>query len=136
MCGRSEKMVTFYLPKTKANFFHFVFFLLQSNLSTTATLGTPKKWPLYTGDRSVEVFQWKLLCNLVKQALGRPLLTGGRYSEVVVNTGLTVYSDVKLLRKADQKIKNLFEFLLFLFADVLFVHAQFSFQMKHLYLMF
>ena len=33
---------------------------VQSNLSTTATLGTPKKWPLYKGGRSVKVFQSKL----------------------------------------------------------------------------
>ncbi len=54
---------------------------VQSNLSKTTTLGTPKKWPLYRGGRSVEGFQSKLVW---------PQLTGGHYSEVAVNTGLTV----------------------------------------------
>jgi hypothetical protein len=65
-----------------------MFFDIQLNLSTTA-LG-PKKWPLFIDDRSEEVFQLKLQCNLVWPVLGWPLLTGGCYSEVVVNTGLTV----------------------------------------------
>jgi hypothetical protein len=63
---------------------------LQSNLSTTATLGTSKKWPLYRGGRSVEGFQSKLVSKLEWPDFVRPLLTGGRYSEVAVNTGLTV----------------------------------------------
>ncbi len=67
---------------------------LQSNLSTTATLGTPKKRPLYRGDRSLEGFQLKLVLKLVWPELVRPLLTGGRYSEVVVSTGLTVYRKI------------------------------------------
>jgi hypothetical protein len=37
---------------------------VHSNLSTTATLGTPKKWPLYIGGYSVEVFQSKLVSKL------------------------------------------------------------------------
>ena len=41
------------------------YFKLQSNLCTTTTLGTGKKWSL---------------------------LTGGRYWEVVVNKGLTVFA--------------------------------------------
>ncbi len=63
---------------------------IQSNLSTTATLGTPKKWPLYNVGRSLQVFQSKLVLKVAWPDLGWPLLTGGRYSEVAVNTGLTV----------------------------------------------
>jgi hypothetical protein len=63
---------------------------VQSNLSTTATLGTAKKWLLYRGGRSVEGFQSKLVSKLAWPDFVRPLLTGGRYSEVAVNTGLTV----------------------------------------------
>jgi hypothetical protein len=37
---------------------------VQSNLSTTATLVTAKKWPLYRGGRSVERFQSKLVSKL------------------------------------------------------------------------
>ncbi len=40
---------------------YLLFFKVQSNLSTTTTLGTPKKWPLCTGGCSVEVFQSKLV---------------------------------------------------------------------------
>jgi hypothetical protein len=58
---------------------------IQSNLSTTA-----KKWPLYRGGCSVEGFQSKLVSKLAWPDFVRPLLTGGRYSEVAVNTGLTV----------------------------------------------
>jgi hypothetical protein len=63
---------------------------VQSNLSTTATLGTPKKRPLYRGGRYLEGFQLKLVLELVYPDLVWPLLTGGRYSEVAVSTGLTV----------------------------------------------
>jgi hypothetical protein len=61
---------------------------VQSNLSTTTPLGYPKKWPLY---RSLEVFQSKLVLELVWLDLVWPLLTGGRYSEVGISTGLTVF---------------------------------------------
>jgi hypothetical protein len=71
---------------------------LQSNLSTTATLGTPKKWPLYRVGRSLQVFQSKLVLKVAWPDLGWPLLTGGRYSEVAVNTGLTVHSIMKHLK--------------------------------------
>ncbi len=55
-----------------------------------ATLGTPKKRPLYRGGRSLEGFQLKLVLELVWLGLVWPLLTGGRYSEVAISTGLTV----------------------------------------------
>jgi hypothetical protein len=42
-------------------------------------------WLLYRGGRSLDVFQSKLVFEL-----GWPLLTGGHYSEVAINTGLTV----------------------------------------------
>jgi hypothetical protein len=58
-------------------------------MSSTATLGTAKKWPLYRGGRSVDGFQSKLVSKLAWLDFVRPLLTGGRYSELVVNTGLT-----------------------------------------------
>ena len=54
---------------------------VQSNLSTTATLGTPKKWPLYRVGRSLQVFQSKLVLKKAWPDLGWPLLTGGRYSD-------------------------------------------------------
>jgi hypothetical protein len=68
-----------------------IYMYIQSNLSTTATLGTPKKWQLYRVGRSLQVFQSKLVLKVAWPDLGWPLLTGGRYSEVAVNTGLTVY---------------------------------------------
>ncbi len=62
---------------------------LQSNLCTAATLGTLKLRPLLTGGRcsqieyiikfKIEPFKWW------------PLQAGGRYSEVAVNSGLTVF---------------------------------------------
>jgi hypothetical protein len=69
---------------------------VQSNLSTTATLGTPQKWPLYISGRSVKVVQSKLVSKLAWPDLAWPLLTGGCCSEVVVNTGLTVLGTVLL----------------------------------------
>jgi hypothetical protein len=69
-------------------------FKLQSNLSTTATLGTPKKRPLYRGGRSLKVFQSKLVLKLIWPDFVWPLLTGGRYSEVAVSTGLTVFGNI------------------------------------------
>ena len=63
---------------------------VQSNLSTTATLWTPKKLPLYIGGCSVEGFQSKLVPKLAWPDLVLPLLTSGHCSEVAVNTGLTV----------------------------------------------
>ncbi len=53
-------------------------------------LGPPKKWPFYTGGWCLEVFQSKLVFQLVWPDLVWPLLKGGRYSEVAANTGLTV----------------------------------------------
>jgi hypothetical protein len=47
---------------------------------------------LYKGGRFLEGFQSKLLLNLILQALGWPLLAGGRCSEVAVNTVLTVHT--------------------------------------------
>ena len=60
------------------------FEMVQSNLSTTATLGTPKKWPLYRGGRSVEGFSIKIgikisLAGLCPAVVDRwPLFRGGR----------------------------------------------------------
>ncbi len=65
--------------------------IIQSNLSTTASFGTQKKRPFYRGGRSLEGFQLKLVLELVWPDLVWPLLTGGRYSEVAVSTGLTVH---------------------------------------------
>jgi hypothetical protein len=45
---------------------------------------------LYRGGRPVEGFQSKLVSKLAWPDFVRQLLTGGRYSEVAVNTGLTV----------------------------------------------
>jgi hypothetical protein len=63
---------------------------VQSNLSTTATLGTPKKRPLFRGGRYTEFSRIKLQLVWDVWGSGWPLLTGGRCSEVAVNTGLTV----------------------------------------------
>jgi hypothetical protein len=63
---------------------------VQSNLCTTATLGTPKKQPLFRGGRYSEVPPIKLVLIWEVLGSGLPLLTGGRCSEVVVKTGLTV----------------------------------------------
>jgi hypothetical protein len=75
---------------------HFLYFFnfgknrIQSNLSTTATLGTPKKRPLFRGGRYSEFSPIKLQLVWDVWGSGWPLLTGGRCSEVAVNTGLTV----------------------------------------------
>jgi hypothetical protein len=61
---------------------------IQSNLCTTATLGTWKTWPLCRG--LYEKDQWEVGFRVVVMPSDYPLLTGGRYSEVVVRTGLTV----------------------------------------------
>jgi hypothetical protein len=45
---------------------------------------------LYRGGWFLEVFKLKLVLVLVWPDLARPLLTGGRYLEVAVSTGLTV----------------------------------------------
>ena len=63
---------------------------IQSNLCTTATLGTPKKRPLLIGGRYSKGPSIKLLWIWDVWGSGWPLLTGGRYSEVAVSTGLTV----------------------------------------------
>ncbi len=62
---------------------------IQSNLSTMATLGTPKKRPLFRGGRYLEFSPIKLQLIWDVWGSGWPLLTGGRCSEVAVNTGLT-----------------------------------------------
>jgi hypothetical protein len=46
--------------------------IVQSNLCKTTTLGTPKKWPLYRGGRSLEVFQSKLVLKLIWPDLAWP----------------------------------------------------------------
>jgi hypothetical protein len=63
---------------------------IQSNLYTTASLGTQKNWPLFESGRYPGADREKLLYTLAGWGLGRSLLTGGRCSEVAVNTGLTV----------------------------------------------
>jgi hypothetical protein len=68
--------------------------LIQSNLYTTATLGTPKKRPLFRGGRYSEFSPIKLQLVCDVWGSGWPLLTGGRCSEVAVNTGLTIHSFV------------------------------------------
>jgi hypothetical protein len=69
---------------------------VQSNLCTTATLGTRKTWPLCRG--LYEKDQWLVGFRLAVRAADWPLLTGGRYSEVVVRTGLTVYDTKRVSR--------------------------------------
>jgi hypothetical protein len=55
-----------------------------------ATLGTPKKWSLFRVGRSLQVFQSKLVLKVAWPDLDWTLLTVGHYSEVAINTGLTV----------------------------------------------
>ena len=64
-------------------------FFVMKLQSTRTTLGTSKKC-VVQGGRSLEVFQSKLVIKIVWPELGWSLLTGGSYSEVAVNTGLTV----------------------------------------------
>jgi hypothetical protein len=51
---------------------------VQSNLSTTATLGTPKKRPLFRGGRYPQFSPIKLQLVWDVWGSGWPLLTGGR----------------------------------------------------------
>jgi hypothetical protein len=64
-----------------------------------ATVGTLKKRPLFRGGRYSEVPPIKLLLIRDVWGSGWPLLTGGRCSEVVVNTGLTVYLNAVIIQK-------------------------------------
>ncbi len=64
---------------------------VQSNLSTRATLGTPKKRPLFRGGHYSKVSPIKLQLVWDVWGSGWSLLTGGCCSEVAVNTGLTVH---------------------------------------------
>ncbi len=77
-------------------FFIFVFFVyyVKSNLCTTASLGAQKNWPLFKSGRYPGTDREKLLYTLAGWGLGRSLLTGGRCSEVAVNTGLTVIASL------------------------------------------
>jgi hypothetical protein len=61
---------------------------IQSNLSTTATLGTLKLRPLLTGGRCSEVGY--TIHFVIGPSIWWPLWAGGRYSEVVVSSGLTL----------------------------------------------
>ncbi len=67
-CSYKNKQEIIWMKKT----IHF-------NLSTTTTLGTPKKWPLFWGFSN----KTGVKISLARQTVG--------CSEVVVNTGLTVY---------------------------------------------
>jgi hypothetical protein len=79
---------------SKVQSFKFVMFL--SNLSTTSTLETPKKWSLYRD------FGGFLKKKCIKISWARLMLTViERWSEVVVNTGSTL-SLVKLWLQSNQ----------------------------------
>ncbi len=67
---------------------------VQSNLCTTASLGTQKNCPLFESGHYPGADREKLLYTWAGWGLGRSLLTGGRCLEVAVKTGLTV--NVKL----------------------------------------
>jgi hypothetical protein len=67
---------------------------VQSNLCTTTILGTFKKWPLDRGGRYSEVPPIKLVLSWEVCGSGWLLLTGGRCSEVVVNTDLKEQSNL------------------------------------------
>ena len=45
----------------------------------------PALGPLYIGDRCLEVFQSKVLLNLIWPGLGWPLLAGGRCLQVAIH---------------------------------------------------
>ena len=73
------------------------------NLCTTTTLGTSNLWPLLTSGRCSEVAMCYKYWNETPK--WRSLFASGRYSEVVVNLGLTVLWSyfnflVKILKKA------------------------------------
>ncbi len=66
-----------------------------------ATLGTPKKRPLFRVGRYSEVPPTKLVLIWDVWGSGWPLLTDGRYSEVAASTGLTVsYSKLGTMTNA------------------------------------
>jgi hypothetical protein len=60
-------------------------FHVQSNLCTTTTLGTQNLLPLWTGGHCSEV----ALCY--EDLNWDSIMAGGRYLEVVVRSGLTVF---------------------------------------------
>ncbi len=63
--------------KTTLNFDNYNF-KVQTNLCTTASLETPKKWPLFRGGSCSEVPPIKLVLLWDFWGSGWPLLTGGR----------------------------------------------------------
>jgi hypothetical protein len=69
---------------------------VQSNLCTTASLGTQKNWPLFKSGRYPGADREKLTYALAGCGLGGSLLTVGLCLEVAVNTGLTVCFSVSL----------------------------------------
>jgi hypothetical protein len=52
-------------------------------------LGPQKQWRLYIGDCCLEVFQSKVLLNLIWPGLGWPLLAGGRCLEVAIKRSVS-----------------------------------------------
>jgi hypothetical protein len=83
--GQTQSNYNYYIKQMIGN-------KLQSNLCTTASLGTQKNCPLFESGRYPGADHEKLLFTLAGWGLGRSLLTGGRCSEVAVNTGLTVHT--------------------------------------------
>ena len=78
-------------------------FNIQSNLCTTATLGTPKKWPLLRGGRYSKGPPIKLVWIWDAFGSGWLLLTGGRYSEVAVR-----FDCIQIQRKLLNVIADLY----------------------------
>ena len=102
---------------SKVQSFKFVMFL--SNLSTTSTLETPKKWSLYRD------FGGFLKKKCIKISWARLMLTViERWSEVVVNTGSTL-SLVKLWLQSNQYMIQTF------YLSV--ICSQTSWQPQHLF---
>jgi hypothetical protein len=62
-----------------------------------ASLGTQKNWPLFESGCYPGADREKLLYTFAGWGLGRSLLTGGRCSEVAVNTGLTVLKKIQII---------------------------------------
>jgi hypothetical protein len=85
--------------------------VVQSNLSTTTTLSTPKLWTLLTGGRCSEV--WFII--IVKT--GRQ--NSGRCWEVVVSSGLNVYQWRQIWNNLYfSQVFNLFKYCYFLFSNL------------------
>jgi hypothetical protein len=85
-------------------------FSIQSNLNTTATLGTQKKWQLFRGGRYSEVPLIKLVLNWDACGSGWLLLTGGHCSRWLL-TQVGLYTNIGPNDNKKGTLKSLFFYL-------------------------